>query len=247
MIIDRRAGSCDLYPQLQMVRPRIPDLELGDLTYGDIQLIGNGPEGAPVLVGVEYKKLGDLCQCIDNGRFVGHQLPGMLECYQVVWLLVEGIWREGRDGGIEVPRGPSWRPISGGRTRGFSASSLYGFLFTLQQKMGVRVMQTGTLPQTVRWLSALNRWWTEKEWEEHRAHLAFDQSTALSLISRPSLVRRVAKELPGVGWGRSGSISKHFDSVVSMVNAPTSEWEGIEGIGKTTAAKIVKALDGEEG
>lgn len=246
MVIDRRAGSCDLFPQLQMVRPRIRDLELGDLSYGDIQIVGNGPEGAPVLVGVEYKKLGDLVQCIDNGRFVGHQLPGMLECYQDVWLLVEGIWREGRDGGVEVPRGQSWKPILGGQTRGFSASSLYGFLMTLQIKLAVKVVCTGTLPQTVRWLSALNRWWTDKEWEEHRAHLAFDQSTALSLISRPSLVRRIAKELPGVGWGRSGAIAKHFGSVMEMVTAPTGEWQSIEGVGKVTAEKIVRALDGEE-
>jgi ERCC4-type nuclease len=123
---------------------------------------------------------------------------------------------------------------------------LHGFLLTLQVKLGVKVMQTGTLHQTISWLLALNHWWTQKEWEDHRAHLAFDNSAALALISRPSLVRRVAKELPGIGWGRSGAVARHFRSVVDMVCAPQKEWEDIDGIGKTTASKVVKHLEGDE-
>lgn len=244
MIIDRRAGSVDLYPRLQMAG--VKPLELGELGYGDVQIEGRGPEGCPVLVGVEYKKLGDLAQCIDNGRLVGHQLPGMLECYGDVWLLVEGIWREGKSGAVEVPRGAYWNPLRTG-TGSFSALALQSFILTLQVKLGVKVMQTGTSTQTVSWLSALNRWWTGKEWEEHRAHLNFDNSAALALISRPSLVRRMAKELPGVGWDRSGKVSRHFASVVEMANAPQVEWETISGIGKGTARKVVEALNGEAG
>src|ERR1017187_4741394 len=195
MVIDRRAGSIDLLSPLQMAG--IKPLELGELNYGDVQIEGQGPEGCPILVGVEYKKLGDLAQCIDNGRLVGHQLPGMLESYSDVWLLVEGIWREGRHGEVEVPRGAIWRPLRTG-TGAFSSSALHGFLLTLQIKLGVKVMQTGTSNQTVRWLSALNKWWTQKEWSDHRAHLSFDNSQALSLISRPSMVRKVAASLPNI-------------------------------------------------
>lgn len=244
MIVDRRAGSIDLYPQLQMagVRP----LELGELGYGDVQIEGRGEGGCPVLVGVEYKRLGDLCQCIDNGRFVGHQLPGMLECYQDVWLCVEGIYRDGRHGEVEVPVGAGWKSLKSGGSKAFSIQAMLGFLITLQVKCGVKVVHTGTLPQTVRWLSALNHWWTSKDWEDHRAHLSFDNSQALTLISRPSLVRRMAKELPGIGWDRSGKVARHFASVVEMVNAPKAEWEGIDGVGKGIAKKVVDALGGEE-
>ncbi len=244
MIVDKRAGSVDLYPQLQMagVRP----LELGTLGYGDVQIEGRGPEGCPVLVGVEYKKLGDICQSIDNGRLVGHQLPGMLECYQDVWVLIEGIYRIGRSGDILVQQGPHWRSLRSG-TGTFTALALSSFLLTLQIKLGVKVWHTGTSTQTVQWLSALNHWWTSKDYEDHRAHLAFDNSTALSLISRPSLVRRVAKELPGIGWDRSGAVARHFPSVVDMVNAPQSEWKQIAGIGKVTAEKVVRQMAGEGG
>ena len=245
MIVDRRAGSRDLFPQLQMAKVR--PLELGDLHYGDVSILGNGPEGCPWTIGIEYKKLPDLIQSIDNGRLAGHQLPGMLECYQSCWLLIEGIWQTGRFGEVVVPRNSGWKSIINGRAQGFSAKSLYGFILTCQIKLGIQVVQCGTSDQTVSWLSAMNRWWTEKEYEEHRAHLAFDNSSALTLVSRPSLVRRVAKELPGIGWGRSGAVAKRFTSVAEMATASQADWQGIEGIGKTTAEKVVRAIDGEEG
>lgn len=217
------------------------------MSYGDVAIVGHGPEGCPIQVGIEYKKLPDLVQCIDNGRFVGHQLPGMLECYDQVWLLVEGIWQEGKSSGlVEVPRGSGWKPLVAGNS-GMTASALHGFLFTLQIKLRVSVMLTGTPRQTVDWLYQLNRWWTHKAWEEHRAHLAFDNSAALTLVSRPSLVRRVAKELDGIGWDRSAAVARQFPSVMSMVCADEDEWESIAGIGKVTARKAVKDLQGEGG
>lgn len=243
MRVDPRAGSG---PLLSLLRNRgVKGVESATLTYGDFEITGNGPNGCPVSIGVEYKKLGDMLQCIDNGRFSGHQLPGMLDTYEVIWLLVEGIWRENREGLIEVPRGPSWQPLRAG-TGYATAASLQGFLMTMEQKVGIKVKLTGTTPQSVDWLYHLNRWWTGKEWEEHRAYLAFDNSQAIALINRPSLVRLVAKELPGIGMGRSGPIDRHFGSVVEMVNAPASEWAEIKGIGKTTAQRVVRALEGEK-
>jgi ERCC4-type nuclease len=241
--VDPRAGSGPLLPLLQ--RRGVKGAESAQLSYGDISITGNGPGGCPVQVGIEYKKLSDLIQCIDNGRLVGHQLPGMLECYDQVWVLVEGIWREGKSGMVEVPRGSGWRPIVAG-SGGFMSTALQGFLLTLQIKLNVRVAFTGTSLQTVDWLYHLNRWWVMKEWEEHRAHLAFDNSAALTLISRPTLVRRVAKELPGVGWERSAAVARRFGSVLDMAVADTGEWESIEGIGKVTARKVVRALAGED-
>lgn len=242
MRVDTRAGSGPLVPLLQ--RRGVKGVEAATLLYGDIAIDGNGPEGMPVAVGIEYKRLGDMLQCIDNGRFVGHQLPGMLDCYNVIVLLVEGIWRERSDGLIEVPAGPTWKPIRSGA--GFAmASGLVGFLNTMEFKVGIKVMRTGTTSQTVDCLFHMNNWWTKKEWEDHRAHLAFDNSQALALISRPSLVRRVAKELPGVGMGRSGPVARAFTSVVDMAMATVEEWEAIEGIGKTTARRVVQAMNGE--
>ena len=201
----------------------------------------------PVNIGVEYKKLGDMIQCMENGRYVGHQLPGMLDSYHRVHLLVEGIHRPGSSGLLEVPRAQRWLPARGGvGGRGITYSAFHGYLFTLSEKLGVRVTLTGTTSQTADWLFQLNRWWTGKEYDDHKAHLAFDNSTAISLVSRPSLVRRVAKELPGIGWGRSGNVAKRFHSVVEMAMADWRTWAEIDGIGKATAQRVVRALEGEE-
>lgn len=243
MRVDTRAGSNTLIPLLQ--RRGVKGVEGVTLPSADVAIDGLGPEGRPISVGIEYKHLGDMLQCIDNGRFVGHQLPDMLDCYEVPILLVEGIWRERADGILEVPAGVTWKPIRVGA--GYAmASALVGFLLTMEMKVGIKVMRTGTTSQTVDWLYHINRWWTTKEWEDHRAHLAFDNSQALALISRPSLVRRVAKELPGVGMGRSGPVARRFDSVVDMAMATVDEWQAIEGIGKTTAQRVVRAINGEE-
>lgn len=243
MRVDIRAGSNDLIPLLR--RRGVRDVEPATLFFGDIEITGRGPEDRPVSIGIEHKKLPDLLQCIDNGRFVGHQLPGMLDIYEVNWLLVEGIWRERPDGLIEVPRGAGWQPIRTGMGSAMAAT-LQGFLMTMEQKVGLKVMRTGTCMQTVDWLFHLNRWWTAKEWEEHRAHLAFDNSQAMALISRPSLLRRVAATLPGIGMGRSGPVSRKFSSVVDMALAGKEEWMGIVGIGKTTAERVVRHLNGDE-
>ena len=244
MIVDRRTGSKDLYAPL--LQSRIRPLELGDLTYGDIHIQGQGPEGCPWNIGIEHKKIPDLVQSIDTGRLVGHQLPGMLDSYQESWLLVEGDWRPGRHGEVLVPGKHGFTSLRTGASGAFLASALQGFLLTCQIRLGIRVWHTTTQEMTVAFLLALNRWWTEKEYEAHRSHLAFDQSSAFTLISKPSLLRRVAKELPGVGWERSGAVAKHFDSVVAMATAPEVEWRSIQGIGPTLARKIVKSIDGEE-
>jgi len=242
LIVDRRAGSKDLYAPL--LQARIKPLELGDLTYGDIHIQGNGPGGCPWNIGIEHKKIPDMIQSIDTGRLVGHQLPGMLDSFNETWIVLEGEWRVGSHGEIMVRRERGWSSLSGGRSQSSMASTLLGFLITVQTRLGVKVWHSTTQEMTVAFLSALNRWWTAKEYDEHRSHLAFDTSSSLTLISKPSLVRRVAKELPGIGWERSGTVARHFGSVIDLATATETEWAEIEGIGKTMAKRIVNAIDG---
>ena len=62
------------------------------------------------------------------------------------------------------------------------------------------------------------------------------------LLTRPSLVRRVAKELPGIGWERSLAIEQRWPTVREMVNASTNEWVELDGIGKGIASRINEEL-----
>jgi len=62
------------------------------------------------------------------------------------------------------------------------------------------------------------------------------------LLTRPSLVRRVAKELTGIGWERSLTIEQQWPTVREMVNASAADWVKLEGIGKGIASKIDEEL-----
>jgi DNA integrity scanning protein DisA with diadenylate cyclase activity len=62
---------------------------------------------------------------------------------------------------------------------------------------------------------------------------------------KPGLVRRVAAELPLIGWDRSSDVAMTFPSVLAMVLADEKDWQKIKGIGKTIARKVVAALKGD--
>lgn len=97
------------------------------------------------------------------------------------------------------------------------------------------------------WISTLYKWWTGKEYEEHRGHLAIfdrmrDGLVDRAILVRPSLCRMVSAQLPGIGIQKSEMVAGHFGSVSNMVGADISEWEEIDGIGRTMAVKIYNAL-----
>ena len=223
--IDERTGSANLLPYFPSGVAR-----LGRLGFGDACFIGNGKDGIPVMVGIERKTLPDLVGSLESGRFSGHQLPGLLSSYNVIYLIVEGMARVNREQ-VEIRRGGSWYSL------GISALSLDNFLNTLEVMAGVIVRQTNIAQRTAFLVYHLYQWWY-KGWDEHKSHLGFYEPRPTMSITKPGLVRRVAKELPGIGWGRSGPVSEHFKTVLDMAMAPPHEWEKIAGIGKGLASRV---------
>jgi len=111
-------------------------------------------------------------------------------------------------------------------------------------RAGIHLRRTFDRHETAALLASLYLWWTGKAWHEHRAHLALHSPmTEAGLLYKPSLRRRIAAELPGVGVGKSGAVADHFPSVRAMVGAEREEWMQIPGIGKGLATKITAALD----
>lgn len=242
--VDDRAGSIDLAVPL---RSRGLPVKVERMEYGDVAFVGNGPEGCPVLVGIEHKQVSDILKCIVDGRFAGHQLPGLVAAYNHVWLVIEGgVRQDYRNGMLQVPGGKGgWYPAEIGRRR-FMGKELDNFLTTVEMKAGVHVVRTLSQTESADKISNLYKWWTAKEWEEHRSHLAFDEAAEASrraTLVPPNVVRRIAKELPGIGWEKSINVAAHFGSVVAMVAADKEDWMKIPGIGKGLAAKIVEAIE----
>ena len=236
IFIDDRQGSKEL-------ADLVTDGILTHLKYGDAMFVGSGPDG-DVDIGVERKTIGDLINSITTGRLSGHQLPGLLSHYYKVYLIVEGIHRaHPGDGELEVHVGSRWRNLDrGGRV--FSYDAMWGYLSTLEVMTGVIVRSTDSIRATASMIESIYKWW-QKEWKSHKGHLQMHKGgipTAIMKPGKPSLIRRIAAELPAIGWGRSLEVEKRFGSVEEMVNAGEEEWTEIEGIGKVTAHQVWESL-----
>ena len=232
IILDDRTGSVEL---LQYFPPG--SAKLGRLKFGDASFIGKGMDGIPVMVGAERKTLPDLVSSLESGRFSGHQLPGLLASFNMVYLIVEGMARA-RLGQLEIKQSGVWRPL------GISELALDSFLNTLEVMAGVIVRQTTNAQRTAYLINHLHHWW-DKGWDKHKSHLEFYEPRPTMAVTRPSLVRRVAKELPGIGWSRSGPVAEYFGTVHNMVMADRFRWMQIDGIGKGIAEGVVRAINGD--
>jgi ERCC4-type nuclease len=236
ILLDDRVGSREL---MRFFTPQ--QAKLSRLQFGDAMFLGNGPEGVPLMIGVERKALADmLCSMVD-GRFAGHQLPGLLRDYHRVYLVVEGRYRpDPQTGVLQVPGKSGWRSAEFGAKR-WMYRDLDGFLTTMENRYNVHVRRTYDQNETARCISNLHHWWTDKTFDEHRSGCAFDYSGEPPLLPT-SLLRRMAAQLKGVGWKRAQAVEQHYTSVVDMILAPVEEWRKITGIGKGIAAGVVEEI-----
>ena len=245
ILVDSRIGSQDLAP---IIRSFGVPVDLCTLDFADCAFIGNGATG-PVPVGIELKKLNDILSCITTGRFSGHQLRGLVQQYDEIYLVIEGIYRPNpNDGVLETTYGRGWHAVSQGK-RQWMYRELENFLTTVEQRGGIRLRRTADTHETARMVASLYAWWS-KDYDEHKAHLAINRANRgrdTALLVRPSLKHEIAMCLPGLGYMKAGAVAGHFSSVRAMINAELSEWVMLPGVGKTIAAKIqAEITKGEE-
>ncbi|RPI88733.1 MAG: hypothetical protein EHM41_00220 [Chloroflexi bacterium] len=240
ILIDDRKGSRELAPLIKS------PTQLTRLEYGDFAFIGNGVSGQ-VSVGIERKTIPDLVASITSGRLSGHQLLGLTASYEFVYLLVEGMWRQGPDGVLEILQGRNWIEFNLGSNR-FTAREINNYLNTLRIICNVAVWQTPNIRQSARWISDSYNWW-QKDYDKHRAHLAFHETAPQNnkvVLIAPNLIHRIAKELPDVGWEKGKLIAEKYKTVVELACATEEELMEIPGIGKKIAKHIIQALRGAE-
>jgi ERCC4-type nuclease len=235
ILVDPRIGSGNLLPHLQDMR--VPSRH-EKLEFGDAAFTGRGPEGRPILVGIEIKAPGDLLHSISTGRFGGHQLPGLVISYELVYLVIEGmpVSRAGKLGFVGRKTYGSWQ-----------YDRLIGHLNTYMGRGGLyQWVLTPHRPGTARWLAAHWKWWTSQEWEKHRSHMVLHniapKEDPLALYTQDELTRLklgVAHRLAdGVGWERARAAAAHFQSIQEMVNAEAAEWGKIPGFGPKLSGRV---------
>lgn len=231
IILDPRRGSGELEPYF---KPYDISVTVSQLDFGDCCFNGNGPDGV-ALVGVERKVIRDLIASMRDKRLSGHQLPGLLNTYQFVYLIVEGIWHVGANGEIEVRtrrgRKFGWTPLRMG-SRPVLYREVDHYLTTLTHICGITVYPTSTPQQTVALIASRYHWFNDKVWSQHDSHqeIYAPYEPAISrgrVFGRtPSLTEKFAAQIPGIDKG-AFDIAKYFGSVNQMVSAGVGEWEKV--------------------
>ena len=201
------------------------------------------------VIAIERKKLGDLAQCINDGRFLFQMQTCKAAGADYLCIILEGRYRRNpEDGLLEIPvwgfnprtnrRAEIWEPIR--PTMMFSRFTQ--FLWELPFLAGIFVLRSDNVRGTADIILSLYDWFQRPD--HSSLNQIFKTPTPTVQLVRPSLVRRIASELPGIGWGRSGVVATHFSTVKSMIEADWKEWASLDGIGKKTAQKVVQSLGG---
>ena len=242
--IDDRVGSIELLPVFQSHRSK-PDCQSARLSAADFCFSGNGAMGN-CMIGIERKRLKDMLNSIRSGRFSGEQLPKLVEQYEYVYLVVEGIWRcHWEDGALEERWGNGWTPVRfSGTGPVIMALELQSFLNTIATRTPVHILHSSSERDTVDQVVALERYYS-KAWEKHHGHIALHTPPNHMLLGKAGTVRRVAAALDGVGWEKSGTVATQFKSVEQMVVASVEDWMKLPGFGKVLSTRVWKELHGE--
>jgi len=267
ILISDAAGSKELVKDISK-RPGHPEVELCDMStmpYGDCMIPFLGPPvDTPMMIGVEFKKLGDVLACITSGRYAGHQLVGCAETYDLSMLLIEGQWRMNRQTGVleslsHVRGKYEWRSVSSG-PRKWMYREFNRWMMTMGLVGGVQIWFTRDRDETVQTLIDIHAI-GQKKWDAHDTLKAHSNVTVDQLHYRtmpdgsrrmqfetPTMLQRIAIQLPGIGVDRAREVAKHFKTAGNLGDNWRDEklWRGIEGIGKGIAKKIVQAVDEEE-
>ncbi len=248
LLVDDRAGSNELIKPL--IAAGLP-VESARLDSADIVFLGRGEGGKGTFIGIEHKKVPDLIASLNSGRLAGLQLLRMLDTYDRNWLVVEGDWTHDSDGRTSMWAGKgSRRPVKGAP----QAMELEKRLLTLEIRGGFKVRHCPTRRDTIRFITALYRYWTDQDLDEHKSHLALhapDQDAALK-IPLSDFRKAVQMLLPGVGYAASRNLEDYFNgSFRRLMLCPESEWAEmklVDGkgnekrLGAARAKKIVEAL-----
>lgn len=212
--------------------------------FTDACFSGVDENGGSILVAVERKRIHDLAVCMNNNRLM-HQIEIARDHGADVYVLVvEGLYRSGSgesEGLLMAPVG--WFSTMTAVRPFVKYDRFIQYLAKLTYLVGVIVLHTENVTDTARAIKAVYSEFQTPP-SEHKSFHKFYTPPGLVPLSEPGLVRRVAKELPGVGWNRSQAVAERFSSVAEMCAATIGDWKAIPGIGAKLARSCHYELNG---
>jgi len=218
------------------------------------------------LIACERKKIGDMASCVLDGRFLFQMQTCREAGADYLVLVLEGRYRRNpEDGLLEVPvwvpfvnvggyhrRREEWQPVK----PSIMFSRFDQYLTELQRDVGIIVKRTENVRGTADTVLALYQNFQTPPDQHQSLNQIFKPPTSSVQLVKPSLVRRVASELDGIGWEWSKVVADRFRSVQDMVEADVAVWTGLERVsgngkkrrlGKKTAQKVVQSLGSDKG
>lgn len=251
VIVDRRGGSGgeeSARKRLQQLHNRNVDADLGLLPFGDYAILGNGPGGKDIMIGVELKTSRDILTSLRSNRLQGHQVPGMVQMYEGrAWLLTEGIWRE-HDGDWEVYQG-SWQTFSAGN-RTVQMTDIESWILSTVTFGGLMYWHCPLQTDTARFIRDLDHLWCDKTYDQHKTYeVIYRKPPDRVSFGEPSDFVKMVAVIDKVGWDKARALEAAFR------NPETGEgdWERlmaadrktllqVEGVGKVIADNLIKTL-----
>lgn len=257
IIVDARIGSVELRDKIRALGHKC---DSQTMPFSDAYFEGYGPEGL-VGIGVERKRIQDMLDCIDSGRFTGHQRVGMKQTCRFTFLILEGYWKPNPDTGMLMEgrykdgkffwsedRPNGMRPVPYAKLRRYLISMGLG---------GVIVSYTRDVDHTAYDICELYGYF-QKPWHKHTSLLAMhlgapweyakEESRTLmslpTLAGKPSLTRRWAKELGGIGVKMSEDAERVFKTPLGLATGDERQWMRVPGVGVKTATEIVQEILG---
>ena len=253
LYITAEPNDRDLAKQLPLAIPY-------ELKCGDINHQGYWVNGELVWIWGERKHLGDLVTCaLDSGRLLRQVQEAHQAGFKFLYLIIEAVYRESPTTGLlETRRGKLWKEYHINPTNSKSATVPYnrirGYLNQLRYYLGVHVYHTASVRETALTIMSIYGMFQIPP-EEHNTLKQFTSSPEPvgSFLHKPSLLRRLAKELPGIGWDRSKDLEDELKTARELCRVIADDTDadrvrllGIDGIGKKTVDSIQQALDKEE-
>ena len=242
LLIDAATGSNEFEEPLRKLG--LP-VEVTHLDFGDFVFSGRGEGGAPLYVGIEFKKLGEFVGSLRSKRFQGHQLLGLTKDFDRRYLIIEGEFHTDKQGRASTFKGKGKpRPLPGAG----NAVSLEQEIINLQTRGGCWVKETTTRRNTLRFIQAVYRYWTEKDLDEHKSHMAvYAQDLDKGLLVPTSDFRRMLVVLlPGIGLGVSRVVEERCTingrpSLRKMLSLTEQDWAEITTLSKGKTRRLGEA------
>jgi ERCC4-type nuclease len=209
--------------------------QLTDLEFADAVVVGNGPDG-PVTEAFERKRLADALGCLQSGRFAGHQLIGLRECYEFVWLVIEDEIRADPRTGIlqrRYEQRVKGRRKGSGRVEGRWIDAMFGakstimhrdfmhWLLSMRRKGGIddfyftrNAQETADLIWTV-------HTWRQKQWGQHKSVNVFNtsQHAKHTMLFKPPFVMEIAGRYTDVGYDTALAIADRYSCAEDFYKA----------------------------